>query len=96
MYVLALRIDLRFPLSQSLKGKRASLRPIVDGIRSRFGVSVAETDHMDTWQRAELGVALVSGDLHVVQELADEIERFVWGQDTEVLEIERLWLETDR
>ena len=51
---------------------------------------------MDTWQRSELGVALVSGDVHVVEELADDIERFVWSQDTEVLEIERLWLETDR
>lgn len=72
------------------------MRPIVDGMRSRFGVSVAETAHMDTWQRSELGVALVSGDVHVVEELADDIERFVWSQDTEVLEIERLWLETDR
>ena len=96
MYVLALRIDLRFPLSQSLKEKRASLRPIVDGLRARFTVSVAETEHMDTWQRTELGVALVSGDVHVVEELADDIERFVWSQDAEVLEIERLWLETDR
>lgn len=96
MFVLALRIDLRFPHSQSLKEKRARLRPIVDGMRSRFGVSVAETDHADAWQRAELGVALVSGDVHVVEDLAAEIERFVWHHDTEVLEIERTWLETDR
>ena len=95
MYVLALRIDLRFPHSQSLKEKRALLRPIVDGMRSRFDVSVAETDHADTWQRAELGVALVSGDVHVVEDLAADIERFVWNHDVEVLEIEHLWLEDD-
>lgn len=95
MYVLALRIDLRFPLSQSLKEKRASLRPIVDGLRSRFSVSVSETDHMDTWQRAEVGVALVSGDVHVIEDVAADIERFIWSQDAEVLEIEHLWLETD-
>lgn len=71
------------------------LRPIVDGLRARFTVSVAETGHADTWQRAELGVALVSGDVHVVEGLAAEIERFVWQQDTEVLGIERIWLETD-
>lgn len=96
MYVLALRIDLRFPHSQSLKEKRALLRPVVDGMRAKFHVSVAETDHADTWQRAELGVALVSGDVHVVEQLADDIERHVWGHDVEVLGIERLWLEDDR
>lgn len=96
MFVLALRIDLRFTVSQSLKEKRALLRPIVDGLRARFDVSVAETGHADTWQRAEIGVALVSGDVHVVEDLAAEIERFVWHHDVEVLEIEHLWLETDR
>lgn len=70
------------------------LRPITDGLRARFQVSVAETGYADTWQRAELGVALVSGDVHVIENLANDIERFVWAQDAEVLRIERLWLET--
>lgn len=96
LHVLALRFDVRFPLSQSLKEKRALLRPIVDGMRARFHVSVAETDHLDTWQRAEIGVAIVSGDVHVVEQVAADIERFVWNHDVEVLEIEHLWLESDR
>lgn len=96
LHVLALRVDLRFPNSQSLKAKRACLRPIVDGLRAKFDVSVAETDHADSWQRAELGVALVSGDVHVVGALADDIERFIWRNDADILEIERLWLETER
>ena len=97
MFVLALRIELRFPSARSLKHKRASLKPIVDGLRSRFGVSVAEVGHHDTWQRCQLGVALVSGDVHTVEQVADDIERFVWrSADTEILDIERLWLETDR
>lgn len=93
MHVLALRIDLRFPHCQSLKEKRMLLRPVVDGLRARFQVSVAVTDHVDTWQRAELGVALVSGDVHVVEDLARDIERYVWNHDVEVLDIEHLWLE---
>lgn len=72
------------------------MRPIVDGLRAKFEVSVAETAHADSWQRCELGVALVSGDVRVVSDVADDIERFVWRHDAEVLEIERLWLETDR
>ena len=72
------------------------LKPIVDGLRSRFDVSVAEVAHHDTWQRCELGVALVSGDVAVVERLGDQIERFIWtASDTEVLETDRLWLDTD-
>lgn len=94
MHVLALHIELRFPASHSLKEKRKLLRPIVDGIRSRFEVSVAEVDHQDTWQRTALGVALVGGQPAVVEQIADRIERFVWqAVDTEVLDITRHWLD---
>jgi uncharacterized protein YlxP (DUF503 family) len=94
--VLALRIDLRFPASQSLKEKRMALKPIVEGLRARFRLSVAETAHHDSWQRAEVGVALVSGDVHTIEKLADDVERFVWqAADAEVLEIDRTWLPLD-
>jgi uncharacterized protein len=47
---------------QSLKDKRHVLRSIKDRLRHQFNVSVAETDHQDTWQRAELAVCVVSSD----------------------------------
>jgi uncharacterized protein YlxP (DUF503 family) len=47
---------------QSLKDKRHVLRSIKDRLRHHCNVSVAETDHQDTWQRAELAVCVVSGD----------------------------------
>ena len=94
MHVVACRIELRFPSSQSLKERRALLRPVVEGIRHRFSVSVAEVDHGDTWQRAALGVAVVSGSVSQARSLLDDIERFVWSfPDLEVLETERTWLE---
>ena len=96
MYVLGMQIDLRFPLSHSLKEKRMLLKPIVDGLRNRFDVSVAEVAHHDTWQRCELGVALVSGDIAMIEKLADQVERFVWqASDTEVLQVDRHWLEIE-
>ena len=95
MFVLALEVDLRFPSSHSLKEKRMLLRPILDGLRSRFDVSVAEVAHQDTWQRCTLGIALVSGDVAVVEQLADQIERFVWqAVDTEIVQIDRSWMDS--
>lgn len=96
MHVLALRIDLHFPQSQSLKERRALLRPIVDGVRHRYTVAIAEVDHQDTWQRAALGVAAVSSSPTHAEEMIDEVERFIWSfPEVQVLDASRAWLDDD-
>ena len=57
MHVLALRIDLRIPISESLKAKRSAITPIVEGARRRFRVASAEVGRQDDRHRAELGFA---------------------------------------
>lgn len=96
MHVLALRIELHIPDCHSLKAKRSVLRPMVDGLRRRYGVAAAETDHLDTWQRAQIGIVAVSGSHRHVQEIIDEAERFVWSfPEVQVLAGDRYWLEAD-
>jgi uncharacterized protein YlxP (DUF503 family) len=80
-------------MAQSLKAKRAAVRPVVDGLRHRFHVSVAEVDHHDRWQRAALGVALVAESHRHLEELCATVERFVYAApDLEVLDVERTYL----
>jgi uncharacterized protein YlxP (DUF503 family) len=94
VHVLAIRIDLHLPEARSLKAKRSVVRPIVDGIRARHRISVAEVDHQETWQLSAIGAAVVSGSAATCTSVADEIERFVWSRpDVEVLGIERTWME---
>lgn len=94
MHAAAVCFDLHVPESRSLKAKRAAIRPIVDGIRHRFHVSVAEVDHLDQWQRAAIGVAVVSGSVTQLEQVLDSIERFVdAADDVEVIDVERTWLE---
>ncbi|MGI9603980.1 MAG: DUF503 domain-containing protein [Acidimicrobiales bacterium] len=96
MHVQALHMDLHLPSCRSLKAKRAVLRPIIEGIDHRFPVAVAEVDHQDLWQRAAVGVAAVSGTHRQVEEILDEVERFVWSRpDIEVGRAERTWMEVD-
>ena len=96
MVVGSLRLELHVPASGSLKAKRAELRPIVDGVRHRFGVSVAEVDHQDTWQRAAVGVTVVGEKVGPVERVLDEVERFVWSRPgVEVIDAHRAWLEED-
>lgn len=97
VHVLALQLDLRFTDCASLKDKRARLRPVIDGVRHRFGVSIAETDHHDVWQRSEVAVAVVAGSAHRAEQVLDEVERFVWARpDLEVGGSSRHWMELDR
>lgn len=94
MHVLAVRFELIVPHARSLKAKRAAIRPIIDGGRHRFPVSLAEVDHQDTWQRAAVGAAMVSSSATLAAETIDELERFVWSHpDIEVANAERSWLE---
>ena len=94
MHAAAVCFDLHVPESRSLKTKRAAIRPIVDGLRHRFKVSVAEVDHQDTWQRAAIGVAVVDGSASHLQEVLASVERFVAAAaDVELLDIETTWLD---
>ncbi|MEX1134434.1 MAG: DUF503 domain-containing protein [Acidimicrobiia bacterium] len=62
MRTAALRVELHLPSPESLKAKRAILRPVIEGIKRLGSFSVAEVDHHDRWQRAALGVAIVTRD----------------------------------
>jgi uncharacterized protein YlxP (DUF503 family) len=95
VHVLALELDLHLPECRSLKAKRAVLRPVTDGLRARFRVAVAEVGDQDRWQRARVGVAVVGATPSHVEDVMDEVERFVWTQaGVDVLSADRTWLDT--
>ncbi|MGD0439809.1 MAG: DUF503 domain-containing protein [Acidimicrobiales bacterium] len=92
----ALVVELHFPACHSLKEKRAVLRPVIDGARSRFAVAVAEADYQDLHQRAVLEVAAAAASERVIVETLDAVERFIWSRPgLEVVGSARRWLEDD-
>ena len=96
MHAAAVCFDLHVPESRSLKAKRAAIRPLVDGLRHRFRISVAEVDHLDQWQRAAIGVAVVSGSVTQLEAVLDSVERFVdAAEGVELIDTDRAWLEMD-
>jgi uncharacterized protein YlxP (DUF503 family) len=73
MIVGVCTIELYLSESGSLKSKRQVLRAIKDRVRGAFNVSVAEIDHHDLWQRATLGVAIVSTDSPFVHSVLNKV-----------------------
>ena len=61
LHAVAIRIGLHINESQSLKSKRAVLRPLL-GRLEKLKVSVAEIGHQDSWQQATIAVAVVAAD----------------------------------
>ena len=96
MFVGAVRFDLRLPQVHSLKEKRAVIRPILDGARNRYRVSSAEVGANDVWQRAVLGMSAVGATVGHVEEVLDEVERFVWSfPEVEVVRADRMWADDE-
>ena len=77
MHVGIVRIELHLPAARSLKDKRQVVRSLKDRIRERVHAAVAEVDHQDLWQRAALGVAVVSGTSHHIDELLQSVRTLV-------------------
>ena len=76
MFIGTLRIELFLYGCESLKEKRLIIKSLKDRLRNQFNVSVAETDHLDKWQRAELGIAAVSNKQKHAEEMIQKI--FAW------------------
>ena len=94
MHVAVVQLELHIPTSRSLKEKRAVLRPIVEGLRHRFQISVAEVGYQDKWQRALVGMAVVSDSFSHANEVVDNVERWVWSKpEVEVTRFETTWVD---
>ena len=76
MYVGTLSFDLLLGDVRSLKEKRSVVRPIVAELQRKFAVSVAETGDQDLHRRAEIGLAVVSGDTGHLTDVLDRCERW--------------------
>jgi uncharacterized protein YlxP (DUF503 family) len=58
-------------------------------LQNRFGASVAEVDHHDLWQRATITAAFAARDARGADELAASAERWLAGQEWELVRVER-------
>jgi uncharacterized protein YlxP (DUF503 family) len=75
--------------SRSLKAKRAYVRPVVAALR-RLDVAAAEVGSTELHGRAEIGVAVVSGQAGHVGQVLESCERMVAGRpELELLAVRR-------
>jgi uncharacterized protein YlxP (DUF503 family) len=93
MAIGLLTLEIHIPDSRSLKDKRQVLRSLKDRLRGRFNVAVAELDHQESWQRAQVGIVSLSNDAArleqslraVLKEAEEQLGRDLAGHDLEMM-----------
>ena len=73
MIVGLLTLDLHIPESNSLKSKRMVIKSLIDRIKNKFNVSVAEVDAQNLWQRSVIGIAYVSNETVMINKVFEKI-----------------------
>ncbi len=76
--IVGLRIwELHMSGCRSLKEKRRILKSLKDRLHNQFNVSVAETNHHDSWQRSELACCVVATDRRHSESVLSSADRLI-------------------
>jgi uncharacterized protein YlxP (DUF503 family) len=78
MVVGVLRIDLRLFGVQSLKQKRSLVSRILNRLRTRYPVSVAEVGCQDLLQRTILGLSMTAGSEAQINSVFNKLEEDIY------------------
>jgi uncharacterized protein YlxP (DUF503 family) len=92
MHIALVQVELRIPGSHSLKNKRGVMKRLINIIRSRHNVAVAEIGKQDAWKSAQLGLVTINTNGEntdrILQRVIREIGHFD-GCELEDYRIER-------
>lgn len=77
MVVGVCHLDLLIRESNSLKGKRRMLKRIIERVKNKFNVSIAEVGNHDLWQSSQLSFCMVGNDKRFINSSLDKVIRFI-------------------
>jgi uncharacterized protein len=63
--------------SDSLKYKRHILKSIIERLKNKFNISIAEIDLNDTWQSAIIGFACVTNNTSHANQIISKVIDFI-------------------
>lgn len=63
--------------TNSLKEKRQVVKSLIGRLGSRFNISIAEVDDLDTWNRSVIGFSLVGNEKHFIESSISKVINFV-------------------
>lgn len=73
-------LELYLGKASSLKDKRRILKSILDRVKARYNVSIAEVGQHELWQRATVAFACVTSDQGRAYQVLNSVVKFIESQ----------------
>lgn len=77
MIIGILEIEIYIYESNSLKDKRRVLRSLMERLKNKFNISIAETGLNDKWNRSIIGISSVSNDTIQMNRILSNVLEFI-------------------
>jgi len=75
MPLARLTLEIEIPHAQSLKDRRQVIRSLKDKLRHSFNLAIAELDEATVWNRATLGIAVISASTSYLNGQLQQIDQ---------------------
>jgi len=75
MPVGRLTLEIEIPHAHSLKDRRQVIRSLKDKLRHSFNLAIAELDEAAVWNRATLGIAVISSSSNYLNGQLQQIDQ---------------------
>lgn len=82
MFVGVLKVELFLSEPQSLKDKRRIIKSLVDKIKNKFNIAVAEIGRLDSWNYCEIGLVCISNESGHTDSMMNSAINFIENQGT--------------
>jgi uncharacterized protein YlxP (DUF503 family) len=93
LHLLLVEYDLHLHGCHSLKDKRSVLQRLKHHLRVNHNVSLAETDHLDKWQRTRLAIVGIATARPPLETLARSLQEELESKfGVEILEVHEEWI----
>lgn len=81
--------DMHLYSSQSLKDKRRVLKSVIERVKNKFNVSIAELDRQDNWQHAVIGIAVITNNTVHANQVLNNVTNFIenTGEEMEITNV---------
>lgn len=77
MVIGIMKIQMFSSEPQSLKDKRHIFKSLIERLKNKFNVSVAETGALNSWNNCEIGVACVSNEGSHADSMMSAVVNFI-------------------
>ena len=77
MFIGVLNVGLYLSEPQSLKDKRRIIKSLIEKLKNKFNVAVAETGDLDSWNNCSLGIFCISNEAAHADSMLASVLNFI-------------------